>query len=76
MNAPNNPSPLSYRIVRAMRTSGRNGYPAVWYVFEVHVRRVSPIEPLRPLLRKDGTPRMFKSREGARAAIRRLRAAE
>ena len=67
--------PLPYRIVRARRSSGRNGYPAVWFVFEIHARRARG-ERFHPLLRKDDTPRTFKTRQAARAAIRRLRAAE
>lgn len=75
MNAPNNPSPMTYRIVRSMRTSGRNGYPCVWHVYEIHAR-YSVDKPPVALTRKDGNPRTFKSRQGARAAIRRLRTAE
>ena len=72
---PTSETTLSYRIVPAMRTSGRNGYPSVWHVYEIHAR-YSVDKPPVALTRKDGNPRTFKSRQGARAVIRRLRAAE
>ena len=75
MNAPITPSPFAYLIRLAVRTSGRNGYLCVRHVYEIHTQH-GPSEPSVALTRKDGNPRTFKSREGARAAIRRLRAAE
>ena len=68
-------APLTYRIVCARRFSGRNGYPAVRFVFEIHARQ-SVGDRLPPLLRKDGTPREYSTRQRARAAILRMRAAE
>ena len=70
-------APLTYRSVRARRSSGRNGYPAVRFVFEIHYGTFDGrgIDYL-PLLRKDGTPREYSTRQRARAAILRMRAAE
>ena len=65
----------SLRIVRVMKCSGRGGYPSVRYVWHLHARH-EPGGPLLPVLRRSGTPRVFRSADRARAAIRRLRAAE
>jgi hypothetical protein len=70
-------NPLSYRIIRARRfpVATWTGWPAVSFVFEIHAR-YSVDKPPVALTRTDGTPRTFKTRQAARAAIRRLRAAE
>jgi hypothetical protein len=67
--------PLTYRIVKSMRSSGRGGFPSVWHVFEIHARYTKD-GTFYPLLRKDDTPRTFKSRQTARTAIRKMRKAE
>ena len=67
--------PLIYKIVRARRFSGRGGFPSVWHVFEIHARYTKD-GTFYPLLRKDDSPREFKSRQTARTAIRKMRKAE
>jgi hypothetical protein len=62
------------RIIRATRTSGRGGFPSVWFVWEIH-ERTDPEGRWAPLLRKNGTPREWQHRSGAAGAMRRLRAA-
>jgi len=53
------------RLVRATKTSGANGYPSRWYVWEIN-------DNGHPLLRKDGRPRQWSTREAAHKARRKL----
>ena len=52
-------------LVRATRYSGANGYPSRWYVWEIH-------DNGHPLMRKDGRPRQWNTREAAHKARRKI----
>ena len=51
-------------VITVSRISGRNGFPAIWSRFEVHVDG-------GPLLRKDGIARTWGTAAAARAAAKR-----
>ena len=53
------------RLVRAIRYSGVNGYPSRWYVWEIY-------DDGHPLMRKDGRPRQWSTREAAHKARRKI----
>jgi hypothetical protein len=61
-------------IFRVPRTSGRGGFPSVWFVWEIH-ERTDPEGRFAPLLRKDGAPREWRTVRGAKSALRRIQAA-
>jgi len=59
----------NYKVKRVMRSSGANGYPSVWYRYQIHANG-------EPLLTKAGKERSWASYDAAWKALCKIVSAD